>query len=179
MVRPRRGSPHTGCHHRGVTSTSASESGGTSPTGPPEDPADGPDPGHDDGGSTAGAAGAATFALVVAGMALVSSWTGWGGMVLGLVALVAALVALMRVRSGRAVGRARPVVALVVGLAALVIGTTVEWPTLESAVTYLHASQARTLDECMRQAINEKEQHVCKSQHLAEYRARYPGRLDP
>ncbi|MCD2187551.1 hypothetical protein [Actinomycetospora soli] len=127
----------------------------------------------------AGATGAATFALVVAGMALVSAWTGWGGMVLGLVALVAAVVALMRVRSGRASGRGKPLAALGVALIAVVIGTTIEWPTLESAVTYLHASQARTLDECMRQAINEKEQHVCKSQHLDEYRARFPGRLDP
>jgi hypothetical protein len=155
-----------------VTSTSASESGSASP----------PDPGAAGDGPEqppAGATGAATFALVVAVMALVSSWTGWGGLILGLVALVAALVALMRVRSGRAVGRAKPVVALVLGLAALVVGTAVEWPTLESAVTYLHASQARTLDECMRQAINEKEQHVCKSQHLDEYRARFPGRLDP
>jgi thiamine transporter ThiT len=155
-----------------VTSTSASESGSLPPTGPQE-----PGPGAAE--TAGGATGAAVFALVVAVMALVSSWTGWGGMVLGLVALVAALVALMRVRSGRAVGRAKPVTALVVGLVAFVVGTAVQWPTLESAVTYLHASQARTLDECMRQAINEKEQHVCKSQHLAEYRARYPGRLDP
>jgi hypothetical protein len=172
MVRPRRGCSHTGCHHRAVTSTSASESGSPPPTGP-EEP--GPEPEERPGGAT----GAATFALVVAVMALVSSWTGWGGMALGLVALVAGLVALMRVRAGRAVGRTKPAVALGVALVALVIGTAVEWPTLESAVTYLHASQARTLDECMRQAINEKEQHVCKTQHLAEYRARYPGRLDP
>jgi hypothetical protein len=159
-----------------VTSTSESDSGGSSPV-------DSPDP--DDGSGavpeerSAGATGAATFALVVAIMGLISSWTGWGGMVLGLVALVAALVALMRVRSGRAVGRTKPVAALLVGLVAVAIGTAMEWPTIESAVTYLHASQARTLDECMRQAINEKEQHVCKSQHLAEYRARYPDRLDP
>lgn len=126
-----------------------------------------------------GATGAATFAVVVAAMALVSAWTGWGGMVLGLVALVAAVVALMRVRAGRAVSRAKPLAALGVAMIALVVGTAIEWPTIESAVTYLHASQARTLDECMRQAINEKEQHVCKSQHLDEYRARYPGRLDP
>jgi hypothetical protein len=172
MVRPPRGRAHAGCHHRAVTSTSASESGSASPADP--DAA-----GHEPDAEPAGATGAATFALVVGVMALVSSWTGWGGLALGLVALVAALVALMRVRSGRAVGRTRPLVALVVGLVALVIGTTVEWPTLESAVTYLHASQARTLDECMRQAINEKEQHVCKSQHLDEYRARFPGRLDP
>ena len=168
MVRPRRGGAHAGCHHRAVTSTSASESGSASPTEP------------DEGAQIPGGAiGAATFALVVAVMALVSSWTGWGGVVLGLVALVAAVVALMRVRAGRAAGRAKPLAALVVALVALGIGTAVEWPTLESAVTYLHASQARTLDECMRQAINEKEQHVCKSQHLAEYRARYPDRLDP
>lgn len=159
-----------------MTSTSASDSGGSSPVGA-QDPDEGPDavPGERSGGAT----GAATFALVVAVMGLVSAWTGWGGVVLGLVAVVAALVALMRVRSGRAVGRAKPVAALVVGLVAVAIGTAVEWPTIESAVTYLHASQARTLDECMRQAINEKEQHVCKTQHLDEYRARFPGRLDP
>ena len=92
---------------------------------------------------------------------------------------MAALVAAMRVRAGRAVGRAKPLVALLVALVALVIGAAVEWPTLQSAVTYLHTSQARTLDECMRQAINEKEQHLCKSQHLDEYRARYPGGIDP
>ena len=155
-----------------MTSTSASESGSASPADPDS-------AGHGPDDRPAGATGAATFALVVAVMALVSSWTGWGGLALGLVALVAAVVALMRVRAGRAVGRTKPLVALVVGLVALVIGTAVEWPTLESAVTYLHASQARTLDECMRQAINEKEQHVCKSQHLDEYRARFPGRLDP
>jgi hypothetical protein len=163
-----------------VTSTSASDSGGSSPVGSdvPDDLPDGEaGPGPEE--SSGGATGAATFALVVAVMGLISSWTGWGGMALGLVAVVAALVALMRVRSGRAVGRAKPVAALVVGLVAVAIGTAVEWPTIESAVTYLHASQARTLDECMRQAINEKEQHVCKTQHLDEYRARYPGRLDP
>jgi hypothetical protein len=178
MVRPPRGRAHAGCHHRAVTSTSASESGSASPADPDAAGHDGEGQ-HADRERPAGATGAATFALVVAVMALVSSWTGWGGVALGLVALVAAVVALMRVRSGRAVGRAKPVVALVVGLVALAIGTAVEWPTLESAVTYLHASQARTLDECMRQAINEKEQHVCKSQHLDEYRARFPGRLDP
>jgi hypothetical protein len=165
-----------------VTSTSASDSGGSSPVGSqspidPQGPDGGAGPTPDE--SPSGATGAATFALVVAVMGLVSSWTGWGGVALGLVAVVAALVALMRVRSGRAVGRAKPVAALVVGLVAVAIGTAVEWPTIESAVTYLHASQARTLDECMRQAINEKEQHVCKSQHLDEYRARFPGRLDP
>ena len=61
---------------------------------------------------------------------------------------------------------------------AVVVGTTIEWPSLQSAVTYLHTSQVRTLDECMRQAINEKEQNICKSQHLEEFRARYPGRLN-
>lgn len=122
--------------------------------------------------------GASTFALVVGGMALISAWTGWGGILLGLVAVVGAVVALMRVRAGRTRGRWRPMVGLGMAVVAVVIGTVIEWPTLQSAVTYLHTSQVRTLDECMRQAINEKEQNMCKSQHLEEYRARYPDRLN-
>ncbi|MCD2191534.1 hypothetical protein LN037_30830 [Actinomycetospora sp. SF1] len=93
-------------------------------------------------------------------------------------AVVGAVVALMRVRAGRAHGRRRPVLGLGLAVVAVVIGTVIEWPTLQSAVTYLHTSQARTLDECMRQAINEKEQNMCKSQHLEEYRTRYPDRLN-
>ena len=122
--------------------------------------------------------GASTFALVVGGIALISAWTGWGGLLLGLVAVVGAVVALMRVRAGRTHGRRRPLLGLGMALVAVVIGTAVEWPMLQSIVTYMHTSQVRTLDECMRQAINEKEQNMCKSQHLEEYRARYPNRLN-
>ena len=135
-----------------------------------------PEPGVD--GRSAGT-GAGTVALVLGVMALVSAWTGWGGIVLGVVAVVAALVGLARVRAGRAAGRGRPAVALALGLVAVAIGVALEWTVLAGAVTYLHSSQVRTLDECMRQAVNEKDQHVCKSQHLDEYRARFPGRLDP
>lgn len=129
-----------------------------------------------------GASGAGTTALVLGAMALVSAWTGWGGIVLGLAAVVAVLVALGRVRAGRVGGphpRRRPLTGLALGVVALAIGLVVEWPIITASVTYLHSSQVRTLDECMRQAVNEKEQHVCKSQHLDEYRARYPGRIDP
>jgi hypothetical protein len=128
-----------------------------------------------------GAPGAGTVALALGAMALLSAWTGWGGIVLGLAALVAVLVALGRARAGRVGGphpRRRPLIGLALGVAALAIGFVVEWPTITASVTYLHSSQVRTLDECMRQAVNEKEQHVCKSQHLDEYRARYPGRID-
>lgn len=137
------------------------------------------DPGAGPGRTVSSAGGAATLALVVGGMALISAWTGWGGLALGLVALVAALVGLARVRAGRALSRGRPLAALALAVAAVAIGVAVEWSTLSGGVTYLQTSQVRTLDECMRQAQNEKEQHLCKSQHLDEYRARYPGRLDP
>ena len=138
-----------------------------------------PGPRVDEEPTPGGATGAAVTALVVGLMALVSAWTGWGGIVLGVVAVVAALVALARVRSGRARGRGRPLTGLALGVVAVAVGVALEWTTLAGGVTYLHGSQARTLDECMRQAQNEKDQHVCKSQHLDEYRARYPGRLDP
>ena len=141
-----------------------------------------PEPGVDDGSAETGAG---TVALVVGVMALVSAWTGWGGIVLGAVAVVAALVGLARVRAGRTgrgagtAGRRRPAVGLALGLVAIAVGVYSGWTVIAGAVTYLHSSQVRTLDECMRQAVNEKEQHVCKSQHLDEYRARFPDRLDP
>ncbi|GAA4858639.1 hypothetical protein [Actinomycetospora straminea] len=121
--------------------------------------------------------GIAVAAPVLGAMALVSAWTGWGGLALGLLAVVVALAALARLR-GRP-GRRGPVAGLALGVVAVAVAVAVEGSTLAGAVTYLETGGVRTLDECMRQAQNEKEQHVCKSQHLEEYRARYPDRLDP
>jgi hypothetical protein len=122
--------------------------------------------------------GVVVAAPVLGVMALLSAWTGWGGLALGLLAVVVGLTALARLR-GRRGSRRGPLAGLALGTAAVGIAVAVEWSTLAGAVTYLESGGVRTLDECMRQAQNEKEQHVCKSQHLAEYRARYPGRLDP
>jgi hypothetical protein len=122
--------------------------------------------------------GIVVAAPVLGVMALVSAWTGWGGLALGLVAVVVALAALARLR-GRGVPRRGPLAGLALGVVAIGIAVVVEWSTLAGAVTYLETGGVRTLDECMRQAQNEKEQHVCKSQHLDEYRARYPNEIDP
>lgn len=122
--------------------------------------------------------GVLVAAPVLGVMALVSAWTGWGGLALGLVAVAVALVALARLR-GRDGSRRGPLAGLALGVVAVAIAVAVEWSTLAGAVTYLETGGVRTLDECMRQAQNEKEQHVCKSQHLDEYRARYPSEIDP
>ncbi|MEJ2859580.1 hypothetical protein [Actinomycetospora flava] len=122
--------------------------------------------------------GIVVAAPVLGVMALVSAWTGWGGLALGLVAVVVALVAFSRLR-GRDGSRRGPLAGLALGVVAVGIAVAVEWSTLAGAVTYLETGGVRTLDECMRQAQNEKEQHVCKSQHLDEYRARYPSEIDP
>lgn len=122
--------------------------------------------------------GIVVAAVVLGVMALVSAWTGWGGLALGLVAVAVACVALLRLRGGDA-SRRGPLAGLALGVVAVAIAVAVEWSTLAGAVTYLETGGVRTLDECMRQAQNEKEQHVCKSQHLDEYRARYPSEIDP
>jgi hypothetical protein len=126
--------------------------------------------------------GIVVAAPVLGAMALVSAWTGWSGLALGLVAVVVALVALARLRGRRDLPghpRRGPLAGLALGVVAVGIAVAVEWSTLAGAVTYLETGGVRTLDECMRQAQNEKEQHVCKSQHLDEYRARYPTEIDP
>ncbi|MEJ2887499.1 hypothetical protein [Actinomycetospora aeridis] len=138
------------------------------------------DPAADAGGaeSSARRPGIVVAAPVLGVMALVSAWTGWGGLALGLVAVAVALVAFARLRGGDA-SRRGPLAGLALGVVAVAIAVAVEWSTLAGAVTYLETGGVRTLDECMRQAQNEKEQHVCKSQHLEEYRARYPSEIDP
>ncbi|WP_328307348.1 hypothetical protein [Actinomycetospora sp. NBC_00405] len=128
---------------------------------------------------TARRPGIVAAAPVLGVMALVSAWTGWGGLGLGLLAVVVALAAFARLRGSRDASRRGPLAGLALGLVAVGIAVVVEWSTLAGAVTYLETGGVRTLDECMRQAQNEKEQHVCKSQHLDEYRARYPSEIDP
>ena len=126
--------------------------------------------------------GIAVAALVLGVMALVSAWTGWGELALGLLAVIVALAALARLRGRTDLGahpRRGPLGGLALGVVAIGIAVVVEWSTLAGAVTYLETGGVRTLDECMRQAQNEKEQHVCKSQHLDEYRARYQSEIDP
>lgn len=127
----------------------------------------------DERSPAANARSAGLFALGLGAVALLSSWTGWGGIVVGIVAIVCAAVSLWLARHG-GTRRWRAVLGAILGAAALVIGLVVEWDTL-FGVDESHFGVGLNLDQCMAQADTAKLQHLCKTQHLDEFMKRYPN----
>lgn len=117
--------------------------------------------------------GAGTPALVLGLLGVGTCWTGWAGLLLGLTAVVAGVLAYRRVRAGLATDGAESLAGLGLGAVALAVGVTVVGPTLGSAEAGFGAGL--TLDECLARAATAKEQHMCKSQHLAEFNHRFPN----
>ncbi len=109
------------------------------------------------------------FAIGLGGVALLSSWTGWGGIGVGLAAVACAVTT---ARLGRAAApRQRvAVVAGLLGLVAIAIGAAV----LAGALGDDAFGSGLSLDQCMQQADTAKLQHLCKAQHLDEFMHRYP-----
>jgi hypothetical protein len=112
------------------------------------------------------------FGLGLGAVALVSSWTGWGGVVVGAAAL--ACVAAYLKLAGRSGSAPRPhaLVGAVLGAMAIVVGLVVQWTTLSEPDEDFGIGL--TLDECMQQADTAILQRSCKAQHYEEYMQRYP-----
>lgn len=123
--------------------------------------------------SSTGRAGAGTPALVLGLLGVGTCWTGWPGLVLGLAAVVAGALAYRRVRAGLATDGLAALAGLGLGVVALVVGALVVAPSFGAAEGGF--GDGLTLDECLAQASTAKEQHMCKSQHLAEFNQRFPN----
>ena len=123
-----------------------------------------------------GLEGWGTPALVLGVIAAGSAWLfGWVGVVAGLAAIVIGAIGARKAfhdpeRSGGAA-----LAGLALGLVGLVWGATIVVPALLGTGTF---GQGLTLDQCMGQASGQQEQRMCVTQHLDEYRARFPGRTD-
>jgi len=70
-------------------------------------------------------AGMAITALVLGIAALVLCWTGVGGILLGLLAVVFGIIAVLRARRGQAGGQGRAIAGLVTGALGLVLGAVI------------------------------------------------------
>jgi hypothetical protein len=119
-----------------------------------------------------GIEGWGTPALVLGVIAAGTAWLfGWVGIVVGLAAVVVGFIGARKAfhdpdRSGGAA-----LAGLVLGLVGLVWGLAIVVPTLLGVGTF---GEGMTLDQCMAQAKGQQEQRMCASQHLDEYRARFP-----
>jgi predicted PurR-regulated permease PerM len=92
--------------------------------------------------------GMAIAALVVGVLALVTFWTFVGGIVLGLVAIVLGVLALRRVRQGRAAGRGMAITGVVLGT----LGLLLSLAFIALTVWVFNSSGGSTLTECMSNA---------------------------
>ena len=137
------------------------------PAGPADPAAEGPT-------SSRGLAGWGTPALVLGVIAAGTAWLfGWVGIVVGLAAVVVGFVGARKAfhdpdRSGGAA-----LAGLALGLVGLVWGLAIVVPALLGVGTF---GEGLTLDQCMGQAKGQQEQRMCATQHLDEYRARFPNR---
>ncbi|GAA4829775.1 hypothetical protein GCM10023201_16730 [Actinomycetospora corticicola] len=123
-----------------------------------------------------GIAGWGTPALVLGVISVGSAWVlGWVGVVAGLAAVIVGFIGARRAfhdperTGGAALG------GLALGLVGLIWGLAVVLPALLGTGTF---GEGLTLDECMSQANGQQEQRMCATQHLDEYRARFPGRAN-
>lgn len=123
-----------------------------------------------------GIAGWGTPALVLGVVSVGSAWVlGWVGVVAGLAAVVVGFIGARSAfhdperSGGAALG------GLALGLVGLIWGLAVVLPALLGTGTF---GEGLTLDECMAQANGQQEQRMCATQHLDEYRARFPGRAN-
>ncbi len=137
------------------------------PAGPADPAAEGPT-------SSRGLAGWGTPALVLGVIAAGTAWLfGWIGIVVGLAGVVVGFVGARKAfhdpdRSGGAA-----LAGLALGLVGLVWGLAIVVPALLGVGTF---GEGLTLDQCMAQAKGQQEQRMCATQHLDEYRARFPNR---
>jgi hypothetical protein len=110
--------------------------------------------------------GMATASLVLGIIALVLCWTAFGGLVLGLLAVVLGIVAVRRARRGEGGGQGRAVAGLVTGGLGLLLGILflVVW------INFFNSSGVQDLVSCLQNAGSDPAaQQQCQEQFQQQY----------
>ncbi|WP_329459364.1 DUF4190 domain-containing protein [Streptomyces sp. NBC_01497] len=101
--------------------------------------------------------GMAVAALVLGIVACVLFWTVFGGIVLGVVAIVLGFVGARRARGGRAPRRGMAVVGVVLGVLGLIAGGVI----LGLGVSILNSDGFKSYSDCLQHAHGRADQHKC------------------
>jgi hypothetical protein len=115
-----------------------------------------PAPPYADAGPARGN-GMAVAALVLGIVACVLFWTVFGGIVLGVVAIVLGIVGARRARGGRAPRRGMAVVGIVLGAVGLIAGGLI----LALGVSILNSDGFKSYSDCLQHAHGQAEQQKC------------------
>jgi hypothetical protein len=96
--------------------------------------------------------GMATAALVLGILALILCWTVFGGIVLGIIAVVLGIIAARRASRGEAPGRGRAIAGIVTGALGLVIAVAL----VAVGASILNSSSGKSYQQCLQQAGNDQ-----------------------
>ena len=107
-------------------------------------------------------AGMATAALVLGILSLILCWTVFGGIVLGILALVLGIIAARRAGRGEAPGRGRAIAGIVTG----VLGLLLSIALIAIGASILNSGSGKTLQQCLQQAGNDQPaQQQCATEY--------------
>jgi uncharacterized integral membrane protein len=92
----------------------------------------------------------ATAALVLGILALITSWTVIGGILLGLLAIIFGIIGLRRANRGLALGRGRAIAGIILGL----LGIVVAGLLIAVGVSLFNSDEGKNLRNCLNDAGN-------------------------
>lgn len=105
-----------------------------------------------------GGSGLAITALVFGILALLLCWTVFGGIILGLIALVVGLIAASKAKKGTAKGRGMAITGIVLG----VLGLLISIGFIVVAAVFLNSDTGQSLQDCINSASSQSEQQQCQ-----------------
>jgi hypothetical protein len=94
----------------------------------------------------------ATAALVLGILALITSITVFGGVLLGLLAIIFGIIGLRRANRGLALGRGRAIAGIILGA----LGIVVAGLLIAVGVSLLNSDKVKNLQDCLKNAGNDQ-----------------------
>jgi hypothetical protein len=108
-----------------------------------------------------GGGGMATAALVLGILALITSFTLIGGVLLGLLAIIFGIIGLRRANRGLALGRGRAIAGIILGL----LGILVAAALIAVGVSLFNSEEGKNLQDCLKNAGSDQTQiQQCEDQ---------------
>jgi hypothetical protein len=108
-----------------------------------------------------GGGGMATAALVLGLLAVITSFTLIGGLLLGLLAIIFGIIGLRRANRGLALGRGRAIAGIILGLLGMVLAGAL----IAIGISLFNSEEGKNLQDCLKNAGSDQSQiQQCQDQ---------------
>ena len=104
----------------------------------------------------------ATAAMVLGILAILTCWTVWGGVLLGLLAIIFGIIAARRARRGIGAGRGRAITGIVTGAIGLLLAVVL----IAVGLSILNSPATKDLRSCLKDAgSNQQQVQQCQNEY--------------